>query len=123
MDCLAHVKQRNDGTWDRHPLKEHLLCVSRITADFAAVFSSREWGRLAGLWHDLGKYQPEFQKYIRFASGFDAHMETVPGRVKHAIAGAMHAAETLVLNSIGENKQAAQRILAGSLGEPYLPYC
>ena len=54
-----------------------------------------EWGRLAGLWHDLGKYQPDFQKYIRSASGFDAHIETAPGKVKHAIAGAIHAAEAL----------------------------
>jgi len=94
MDCLAHVKQQDDGTWDRHPLEEHLLSVSSLASEFAAVFASAEWGRLAGLWHDLGKYQPEFQKYIRSASGFDAHMETVPGRVKHAIAGAIHAAET-----------------------------
>ncbi|CAB1368239.1 conserved protein of unknown function [Denitratisoma oestradiolicum] len=41
----------------------------------------------AGLWHDLGKYQTEFQQYIRSASGFDAHIETAPGKVKHAIAG------------------------------------
>ncbi len=32
---------------------------------FAAAFGSGEWGRLAGLWHDLGKYQPEFQRRLR----------------------------------------------------------
>lgn len=102
MDCLAHVKQRNGGAWDRHPLEDHLRCVSSISGEFAAVFASAEWGRLAGLWHDLGKYQPEFQEYIRSASGFDAHIETAPGRVKHAIAGAIHAAETLAQSSIAE---------------------
>lgn len=33
-------------------------------AAFAAAFDSAEWGRLAGLWHDLGKYRPEFQEYL-----------------------------------------------------------
>ncbi|TRZ65881.1 MAG: CRISPR-associated endonuclease Cas3'' [Rhodocyclaceae bacterium] len=122
MDRLAHVKQRDDGTWDCHPLEAHLLCVSSIAGEFAAVFASREWGRLAGLWHDLGKYQLEFQEYIRSVSGFDAHIETAPGRVKYAIAGAMHAAETLTLSSIAGNEQVAQRVLAGSPGEPNLLY-
>lgn len=72
MDRLAHVKQRDDRTWDRHPLEAHLLSVSNIAGEFAVVFASAEWGRLAGLWHDLGKYQPEFQEYIHSASGYDA---------------------------------------------------
>ncbi len=95
MDQLAHVKQRDDGTWDHHPLDEHLRCVSNLAGESAAGFGSAEWGRLAGLWHDLGKYQPQFQKYIRSASGFDAHIETAPGKVKHAIAGAIHAVDSL----------------------------
>ncbi|MDA1018033.1 MAG: CRISPR-associated endonuclease Cas3'', partial [Planctomycetota bacterium] len=28
-------------------------------------FRAKEWGQLAGLWHDLGKYRPEFQERIR----------------------------------------------------------
>jgi len=85
MGRLAHVKQRDDGSWDRHPLEDHLRCVATLAGDSVAAFASAEWRRLAGLWHDLGKYQPQFQNYICFASGFGAHIETAPGKVKHAI--------------------------------------
>ncbi|MFA4837032.1 MAG: CRISPR-associated helicase Cas3', partial [Dehalococcoidia bacterium] len=46
-----------------------------------------------GLWHDLGKFSPEFQRYIRAASGIDAHLEGKPGRVDHSTAGALYAVE------------------------------
>jgi len=110
MDHLAHVKQRNDGTWDQHPLEEHLRSVSNLAGDSAAVFASAPWGRLAGLWHDLGKYQPEFQKYIRSASGLDAHIEseTAPGKVKHAIVGAIHA-----IGSMGPYGRLLAYLIAG----------
>lgn len=39
MDHLAHVKQRDDGSWDRHPLDAHLFGVSSIAGGFAVVFS------------------------------------------------------------------------------------
>lgn len=43
----------------------HLGEVAGLASGFAAAFDSEEWGRLAGLWHDLGKYRPEFQRRIR----------------------------------------------------------
>lgn len=99
MNVLAHVRQGNGGPsagdWEPHHLEAHLRDVSRLAREFSMMFAPGEWGRLAGLWHDLGKYQPEFQRYLHVASGFDARIETAPGRVKHAIAGAIHAAETL----------------------------
>ena len=98
MGFIAHVKLGKEGSWETHGLEDHLREVGRRTADGSACFSPFEWGHLAGLWHDLGKYQPEFQKYIRSASGLDAHIETAPGRIKHAIAGAIHAVERLGLN-------------------------
>lgn len=42
-------------------LEDHLHAVARLAAEFAGAFGAEEWGRLAGLWHDLGKYRPEFQ--------------------------------------------------------------
>lgn len=91
---LAHVRPSRGGDWDTHELDEHLRQVAGLTVEASVAFAPPEWGHLAGLWHDLGKYQAAFQTYIRSASGFDAHIETAPGKVKHAIAGAIHAADT-----------------------------
>ena len=46
-------------------LAVHLEKVAGLTAGFAERFGAAEWGRLAGLWHDLGKYRPEFQDRLR----------------------------------------------------------
>ncbi len=41
---------------DWHRLEEHLFGTAKLAAKFAAEFGCGEWGYLAGLWHDLGKY-------------------------------------------------------------------
>ena len=74
-----------------HGLVEHLQQVAALASGFA-----QDWGAdfagLAGLWHDLGKYRPGFQRYIRQTA--DAHIE---GRLpqgsdkSHSAAGALHA--------------------------------
>jgi CRISPR-associated endonuclease/helicase Cas3 len=57
---IAHISE--DG---RHqPLSEHLLGTAELAAGFAGEFDSSEWARLAGLWHDLGKYSSEFRNII-----------------------------------------------------------
>jgi len=52
--------------------------------------SSRRWGYLAGLLHDLGKFSKEFQAYLRQA-GHDSHEGEIRGRVDHTSAGAQEA--------------------------------
>ncbi len=90
---IAHAAKRLDGTWRApHDLAEHLHQVGELASNFAHGFGSH-WARLAGRWHDLGKYRPRFQNYIRRASGYeaDAHILGEAGKAPHSTAGAMLA--------------------------------
>lgn len=80
-----------------HLLDEHLHKVAQRCAQNAVSFGSQHWAQLAGQWHDLGKYRPGFQAYIRQANGMDAHIEgKVGGREKtHSAAGALWAMRIL----------------------------
>jgi CRISPR-associated endonuclease/helicase Cas3 len=79
----------NGGRWQL--LKDHLEQTARLARQFASAFKAGDWGYLAGLWHDIGKYSDEFQQRLRSVSGNDEHIET-PGKVDHSTAGAQHAA-------------------------------
>jgi CRISPR-associated endonuclease/helicase Cas3 len=96
---IAHVAKDQDGNWRApHSLAVHLTSVAALAGCHARAFGAEEWARLAGLWHDLGKYRPAFQAYIRNASGFEVengHIEGHPGRVSHSTAGALWAEQKL----------------------------
>ncbi len=61
---LAHVRRNDDGSFAIHDLEEQLRAVGDLAGEFASSFGHAEWGQLAGLWHDLGKYSSAFQSYI-----------------------------------------------------------
>jgi CRISPR-associated endonuclease/helicase Cas3 len=42
----------------------HLDNVAQLAAQFAYPFGGEQWARLAGLWHDLGKFSPDFQRKL-----------------------------------------------------------
>ena len=83
-----------------HLLTHHLLSVASMADGFSQAFAgdipTQRWAWLAGLWHDLGKYRPGFQRYVQLADNPDAHIEgKVGGREKtHSAAGALWAIET-----------------------------
>ena len=80
-ELFAHsVPGRPQADWE--PCEVHGTAVAARTRVFAEAFNAGDWGDVAGQWHDLGKLQPGFQRYIR---GLDANGPP------HAWVGAVHA--------------------------------
>lgn len=85
----------------------HLNKVAYWTAKFASQMfpansdeskSAHQWGYLTGLWHDLGKFAPEWQTYLE--SKADPHTDELSGKVDHSTAGAQHAAKVHLLGHL-----------------------
>ena len=100
-----------------HLLAAHLQSVASMAAEFSAAFEPSaahlRWAYLAGLWHDLGKYRPGFQRYLVQSHSPDAHIEgKVGGREKtHSAAGALWAVQQLG-KTHGPDGALAARVLA-----------
>ena len=73
---FAHSVDADKGAWQ--PLAEHLSEVAKHAALFAKHCGCVQAARLAGLLHDLGKYNPDFQR----------RLDGDAVRVEHSIAGA-----------------------------------
>lgn len=96
--CLGHKCKECERL---APYHGHLNKVAWWTAKFSAEMfppgsaeanTAREWGYLAGLWHDLGKFAPRWQDYLQAKT--DSHRDEVTERIDHATAGARHAYRT-----------------------------
>lgn len=82
MDYYAHSHEGAHPK-DWHKLSKHLIGASDKAAAFLDAIGLSDFGRAAGLLHDLGKYTPEFQN--RLAGSHE--------RVNHSTAGAKVAIE------------------------------
>jgi len=93
---IAHAaREEGQDAWrEPHDLEDHLLSVAAMATEFSQSYG-KQWSDIAGRWHDLGKYRPRFQRYIRQASGFevDAHIKGEAGKAPHSTAGALFACE------------------------------
>lgn len=85
-EAIAHINHKDPSKV--HLLEEHLISVANQSQVFASKFNHGSWGYLLGLWHDLGKYSSDFQKYIRGQKIDDKEKQ-------HAITGALYALEWL----------------------------
>jgi len=64
LEPIAHI----DESGRRHDLRTHLESVAGLAVRFSVDRHASAWAHLAGIWHDLGKYQTGFQKYIAQAA-------------------------------------------------------
>ena len=74
---LAH--SANDDGYE-HALKDHLQSVSKISQSLARTQLQKKLSKYAALFHDAGKYQQEFQEYLKHGGP--------RGSVPHAALGA-----------------------------------
>ncbi len=62
MVAFAHSA---NSKGQRHDLVAHLRAVAQLATEFGAAFGAGQIAHLAGLWHDLGKFHPDFQAYLQ----------------------------------------------------------
>ncbi|MEL6927980.1 MAG: CRISPR-associated helicase Cas3' [Cyanobacteria bacterium J06600_6] len=92
MDFSAHTPSKSNTEW--HPLKSHLSKVAMLAREFSGKFNASKLGYYAGLWHDLGKYNPEFQEYLKQCYRATELEENPPSqKIPHAKYGAKLASE------------------------------
>lgn len=112
-DFYAHSENDNK---DLHLLSKHLYETSRLAESYACFDKYKRLFSLAGLLHDLGKYQPQFQHYLRNGGR--------RGSVPHAAWGASYARK-LKLDSLsfvidGHHKGLPNRETCISSTNPYV---
>ncbi len=78
MKFFAHSGNSKVDKSDWQPLAEHSENVARMAAQMASIFGCENAAYAAGLFHDLGKYNPAFQSRLDGANI----------RVDHSTAGA-----------------------------------
>ena len=76
-------------------LVDHLNGVALMAEAFADSFGAGRWARLAGRWHDIGKYSHEFQNRLKIQNDLDSHIEQASGKPDHSTAGAQFADSAL----------------------------
>ncbi len=114
-EFVAHTPN-SSGVW--HGLYDHLTKVQRLAADFGleAGIGAAATGA-AGLWHDVGKMSPQFQKYLEVAADDQAQAKK-QFRVGHKTAGAVWSLETAITACIARNLVLPLTILGHHGGIP-----
>ena len=90
-DYVAHTPPETEpNKWQS--MTDHTRNVADMAAAFARPFGAEELATWAGWLHDVGKYSPEFQKYLRDCA---AGIPRKPGSAEHKCAGTKLAVESL----------------------------
>jgi len=80
------------GKW--HRLEDHLDAVAETARSFATDFGAKDLAHLAGLLHDAGKLNPQFQDYLKRCWKAQQSNTKPPSRsVPHSLYGALLSRE------------------------------
>jgi len=85
-ELIAHTPGPGNPAW--HLLLDHILAVAEMARDFAQPFGGAALAEQVGLWHDVGKANPDFQDYLRRCHADPDHKGRGPD---HKAAGALLA--------------------------------
>ena len=99
------------ATGDWQLLSDHLYAVAEKAREFAEPFSSGDLAYWAGLLHDLGKFNPDFQTYLKAAE--KARKENLVGPTRgpdHSSAGMVVARTAYIQDypQLGQTGQGAE---------------
>ena len=78
---VAHTPTKTNPEF--HSLTSHCLEVARLSRGFAETLGMSEIAYFLGLTHDLGKFKPEFQKYLRDCYLATWYTATIPSFSSH----------------------------------------
>lgn len=103
MKYFAHsIEGKPTEEW--HSLEDHLNGTAELAEEFATELGCGEWGRLAGLWHDMGKGTRPWQAYLRTSNDIiDEFTKFYVGHPTHAAVGAQ---------CLNNNSREAGKLLA-----------
>src|SRR5436309_7236820 len=114
--AYAHSGEGSPGSgW--HDLAEHLRGVAARSRVAAGKWGGGNLGRVAGLWHDLGKYAPDWQEFLREV-GEDAWVGVDADRISRLEIHAHDADLVILEDQLVDVRPHLERILrAGRSGE------
>lgn len=88
----AHTPAEGSTEW--HMLDQHIFAVAEMARDFASAFGADDLAYWLGIWHDLGKFNPAFQDYLKACLVDPEHRGHGPD---HKAAGAIYAQRHLAI--------------------------
>ncbi|MDE0075388.1 MAG: CRISPR-associated helicase Cas3' [Gammaproteobacteria bacterium] len=69
---LGPIAHSENETGRTHDLVAHLRSVSELACEFAREFGGHHLAKYLGMWHDLGKFHPDWQAYVHASRGAGA---------------------------------------------------
>jgi CRISPR-associated endonuclease/helicase Cas3 len=115
---MAYAHSTN-SQGQRHDLVTHLASVAEQAQQFASGYGAGELAYWAGLWHDLGKFHPEFQRYLLACEATPGNRHRGPDHKRTGAMLAMTRLPPLALAVQGHHGGLPARDQAkGWLGDP-----